>query len=80
MGPYGETRWGLQAMETVQKIVDSGVALSQRVSLYFLLHAAILLFFHSPSFILFKSKFCLPFRLFCYSRQYFIVCPIPIIH
>ena len=44
MGPYGETRWGLQAMETVQKIVDSGVALSQRVSHHILLHSHILLF------------------------------------
>jgi hypothetical protein len=40
LGPYGETRWGLQALETVQKIVDSGVVLSQRVS------DSILLFFY----------------------------------
>ena len=51
MGPYGETRWGLQAMETVQKIVDSGVALSQRVSLYSLLHSPVLLFFYFSIFL-----------------------------
>ena len=29
---YPEDRWGQQAMETMQKIVDSGAILSQRVS------------------------------------------------
>lgn len=31
-GPYAESRWGLRAMETIQKIVDSGVTLGNRVS------------------------------------------------
>ena len=31
-GPYAESRWGLRAMETIQKIVDSGVTLGHRVS------------------------------------------------
>ena len=28
---YQESRWGLQAMETMQKIVESGTVLNQRV-------------------------------------------------